>query len=121
MRICIDIDGVVADPGDPWRPYHEREPYPHAVEYVRKLRERGAVIVFQTARYMGRCEGNQARAHDKGYSELVGWLDKHGIPYDEVYLGKVSADYYLDDRAVPVRSANGNSDWEHVLRMVRSR
>jgi hypothetical protein len=27
------------------------------------------------------------------------WLDRHGIPYDEIHFGKPWADIYIDDNA----------------------
>ena len=31
---------------------------------------------------------------------VIDWLDKYGVPYDELHFGKPVADYYVDDKAV---------------------
>ena len=114
MRICFDVDGVLADPGDPWRPYHLRDPYPWVSEKLWGLSNQGHIIILQTARYMGKRDGNQSLAHAEGYVELIDWCYKHNIPHDEIYLGKASADLYVDDRGCRVESKKGMVDWEKI-------
>lgn len=115
QRLCFDVDGVLCDDRDQSIPYDERPPYPYAVEALRKLADAGFEIIVQTARHMMKYDGNQQRAHDYGFRDLVRWLKKHGIPFDEVYMGKASAHRYIDDRGYQVRSNRGNIDWEALL------
>lgn len=117
VRVCFDVDGVLAK-NDPRVPYREREPYSFVREQLTKLRDMGVTIVIQTARHMRKTGGNQASARDCGLAELVDWLDKHNLPYDEVYMGKASARLYADDRGVRVDSNNGVNDWNNLEREV---
>ncbi len=110
-RLCFDVDGVIADDRD-GKPYGDRVPYPHAVQYLRKLKAAGHEIVLATARYMIKRDGDQEAARGAGYWELLEWLDRYEVPYDEVYLGKPSADKYYDDKAGILRSIAGTIDWE---------
>lgn len=110
-RLCFDVDGVFCDHADPNLPYARRSPYPRAVEVARALKMAGHTLVFQTARYMNLYRGDQRAAGDAGRGELEDWLVRHGIPYHEIYLGKASADLYVDDRGCRVESDRGTVDW----------
>jgi hypothetical protein len=112
VRLCFDVDATVADPGDPPLPYADRAPYPYAVAALRRLKAAGHRLIYLTARYMERESGSQARATERGWLELRFWLDSHQIPWDEIYLGKPSADVYFDDRG---RQAAGEKSWQELL------
>lgn len=115
-RICFDVDGVIADhAGD--LPYVDRQPYPWVAQKIRDLKEAGHVIIFCTARYMRLFDGDQESAAHAGRYQLIRWLEKHGIPYDEIYLGKPSADLYVDDKAVRIESDLGKTAWD-VLKEI---
>jgi hypothetical protein len=110
LDICFDVDGVCAnDQG--YKPYADRQPYPWVPGLMRKLKEAGHRLKFQTARYMLKYDGDQRKASEAGGQELRWWLKCHDIPYDEVYLGKCSADVYVDDRGCRVESNAGSIDW----------
>ncbi len=118
VTVCFDVDEVLADPGDPWRDYRDRDPYPFAAEMVKRVWDSGCGVVFQTARYMARCGNDQQKAHEAGHAELCRWLDKHNIhrgSHDLVFTGKVSADIYADDRGCRVESARGIVHWRNSL------
>lgn len=108
LRVCFDVDGLLAVKKGV---YADREKIDVAVEVLRQLKSVGHTVIIQTARYMKLFDGDQVKAHEKGYHELVLWLNEHEIPWDEVYLGKASADFYLDDRGCRVNGSNGVKDW----------
>lgn len=112
VRVCFDVDGLIAD-DQGLLPYPDRKPYPWVPEAMRKMRASasGIRIIIQTARYMRQCAGVQKNAHHAGHFELVDWLDRWGIPHDEVYMGKCSADIYADDRGCRVNSNEGQDSW----------
>lgn len=115
LTLCFDVDGVLCDDSDPSVPYKERKPYKHALEAVRALNAGGHTIRIQTARYMQQCCGSQVDAIQLGHTELVQWLRRHEFPFDSVYLGKVSADLYIDDRGCHVDSNMGIIGWASEL------
>jgi hypothetical protein len=49
---------------------------------------------------MKTCEGNVGLVIARQGKVLLDWLDKHGIPYDEIHFGKPHADVYIDDNAL---------------------
>lgn len=113
--LCFDVDGVLCDDRNPTVAYRDRVPYPWVARKLRQLREAGWKIVLQTARYMVRCYGDQAKAHEMGYEELRSWCEEHQIPYDAIYFGKAASAAYFDDKACRLLSNNGESAWEHIL------
>lgn len=112
FRICFDIDGVLAmEDGD----YADRTPYEEALSLLKSLHASGHTLVYCTARYMKFYDGNQEAAIASGYFELKDWLEQHGFPQGEIYLGKPSADFYVDDHAALVRSIRGKRDWDRFF------
>lgn len=116
-RICLDVDGVLADDTS-GLPYGDRSPYPWAAALLGRLAAAGHELVYCTARYMSKCDGDQKRAHDLGHRELCEWLKRHDFPPGEVYLGKPAAEIYLDDRACRVESNRGIDSWDNLLRLL---
>jgi hypothetical protein len=90
MIYCFDIDGTLCTNtnGD----YELAEPFPAAVAAVNRLHEKGHVIQLYTAR--GSTTGIDWRALTE--RQLAAW----GVRYHELYLGKPTADVYIDDRAI---------------------
>lgn len=99
MRICIDIDGVIAQFKTDDQTYADVEPVPGAVEKLTALREAGHYLILHTARHMKTTESNTGRVVAKVGQITLEWLDRHGVPYDEIYFGKPWAQVYIDDNA----------------------
>jgi len=106
MRICIDLDGVVAELRKPGEQYADLAPVPGAVEKLKSLKAAGHYLILCTARHMKTCEGNVGLVVARQGRVTLDWLAKHGIPYDEMHFGKPHADIYLDDNAVRFNNWN---------------
>ncbi len=100
MRICIDIDGVIADFKNPGEAYSECKLIEGAKENIQQLFSNGHYIILFTARHMKTCNGNAALTVSKIGKITLDWLDKHKIPYNEIHFGKPWADVYIDDNAL---------------------
>jgi len=100
MRICIDLDGVVADFKKEGETYADVAIIRGAKEKIKALRKNGHYVILHTARHMKTCSGNTGLVMEKVGHTTLSWLKKHEIPYDEIYFGKPWADIYLDDNAV---------------------
>lgn len=95
--IMVDLDGVVCTEERTFdRPL--AAPIEGARAGLEKLRAAGNVIVIYTAR--GWAE----------YNVTKDWLDRHGMPYDAIHMGKPIAHVWIDDRALRFES------WEQTLR-----
>lgn len=97
MRICLDLDGVIAELKGPGQSYGEVSPVPGSVERLNELKRKGHYLIIQTARHMKTCEGNLGKVNARITRETLEWLDRHSVPYDEIYFGKPWAHIYIDD------------------------
>jgi hypothetical protein len=88
--LCFDLDGVLCT--NTFGDYESAEPFEWAIARVNALARAGHRIVILTARgfVTGLDWSDRTRAQ----------LDRWGVHYDEIILGKPSADVYIDDRAV---------------------
>ena len=85
--ISVDIDGVVArQTGGADFNFADFEPIPETIERVNKLYRKGYVIIYHTAR------------QPEFYQQTLAWLVKHGAWFHALRMGKLGADFYVDDR-----------------------
>ncbi|MEP6945615.1 MAG: hypothetical protein ABJA02_06830 [Acidobacteriota bacterium] len=106
-RVCVDLDGVLAE-YDGWKGMtHIGDPLPGARDFAVELGKVADLVVFTT-----RCSGERSeRGDDSGITpgqariHVIDWLEAHDIPYADVYIGpgKPFAHAYVDDRAVVCR------------------
>lgn len=99
MRICIDLDGVIAQLKNAGETYADVKPVAGAAEKIRTLKESGHHIIIFTARHMKTCAGNVGAVIARQGKTTLDWLELHEIPYDEIIFGKPWADVYIDDNA----------------------
>ena len=89
MKIyCFDIDGTICSntEGD----YLDAVPFYDRIEQINKLYNDGNKIIFYTAR--GSTTG-------KDWKNLtLQQLNKWNVKFHELYLGKPTADFYIDDK-----------------------
>ena len=88
------------------------------IEQVNKLHYLGYHVILFTARYGDREDGCLQRIYKRGYLELLDALDKHGVKYGEVWLGKPAGALYIDDKAARV-SGDTAKGWVQVWKEVR--
>ena len=100
MKIVLDLDGTICSLRKEWQDYADVVPNFQAVEKIQKLKEQGHYIIIQTARHMETCAGNLGKVNAKIAKKTLDWLEKHHIPYDEIFFGKPNGDVYLDDNAM---------------------
>ena len=108
MRICIDLDGVIAQLKKDGESYSDVAPVEGAVDKLNSLKSSGHYIILYTARHMKTCDANVGRVIARQGKVTLDWLKLHDVPYDEVYFGKPWADVYLDDNAMRFQS------WEAI-------
>ena len=110
MRICIDIDGVIADFKKSGEVYSDCKLIEGAKEKIQNLYSNGHYIILYTARHMKTCNGNSALTISKIGKITLDWLESNDIPYHEIYFGKPWADVYIDDNALRFISWSTISD-----------
>lgn len=100
MRLVVDIDGTLTHIKYPHESYAQLEPFPHIRAWLQEMKREGHTIVIYTSRRMKTHGGNVGKVLADTGPELMAWLAQHGIPCDELYLGKPFGDLILDDMAV---------------------
>src|ERR1700712_5794132 len=88
--ICFDLDGTLCS--NTFGDYESAEPFAWAIERVNDLAADGHNIIIFTAR------GTATGIDWSGVTRSQ--LERWGVSYDELRLGKPSADVFVDDRAV---------------------
>lgn len=90
---CFDIDGVIATivPGND---YSESGPRAEMIAHINALFDQGHRIILNTAR--GTMTGIDWS--DVTKKQLEAW----GLRYHELHFGKPAADYYIDDKMLPL-------------------
>lgn len=96
MTFVFDIDGTICTitNGD----YSLAEPLRDRIEYINKLYLEGNIIIFHTARGMGRSDNSQVFADRKFKKFTQKQLDNWGVKYHKLFMGKPSGDIYVDDK-----------------------
>ncbi len=100
-RLIMDLDGTITS-GESGN-YSDATPRADVVEKIREYKAQGFDIVISTARNMRTYEGNVGKINVHTLPVIIAWLDKHGIPYDEIIVGKPWCGYegfYVDDKSV---------------------
>lgn len=99
MRICVDIDGVICNLKKKNELYIDLQPVDGAIKKLQELKKNGHYIILFTARNMKTQNANIGRVVQNIGLQTLQWLEKHQVPYDEIYFGKPWADIYIDDNA----------------------
>ena len=100
--IVMDLDGTLTR-DDATRSYADREPNSAVVEKLREYRALGFQVAINTARNMRTHKQSIGKINAHTLPVIIEWLNRHDIPYDEIYVGKPWADaggFYVDDRAI---------------------
>jgi hypothetical protein len=90
MIYCFDIDGTLCTNTD--GNYIMAQPFRQIISQVNRLYEKGERIVLYTAR--GATTGIDWRELTKRQ------LEEWGVRYHELFMGKPTADVYIDDKAL---------------------
>lgn len=95
MRLCFDLDKTLCE-GE----YENAKLISGVKETLKSLKDDGHTIILYTARGMGTNAGNVGGAISKIGLLTLTHLAEWGLVFDEIYFGKPSADYYIDDKSI---------------------
>ena len=106
MTYVFDLDGTLCTlvSGN----YVDACPLVENIKRVNDLYNDGHTIIIYTARGMGRSSNNSQFANENFYNLTANQLEKWNIKYHELFLGKPSGDYYIDDKALKAEDFFGN-------------
>lgn len=95
----IDIDDTICKRLN-GSDYEASIPIMNRISQINKLYDDGNIIKYFTARGMGRYNDDVRLAKSKFYDITEIQLKAWGCKYHKLILGKPSADYYIDDKAI---------------------
>ena len=101
-RLIIDLDDTLTKNNKDLS-YNNKEPNFALITKLREYKAQGFEIIIQTARNMKTYQGVVGKINVHTLPVIIEWLNKHNVPYDEIYVGKPwcgTEGFYVDDRAV---------------------
>jgi len=101
MKIyCFDLDETLCHNFE--KDYLNSTPIVDMIDKVNYLYEQGNTIKIFTARGMGKFSGDVDKVNDAYYDLTKIQLEKWGVKYHELHLGKQSFDYFIDDKNLTI-------------------
>jgi capsule biosynthesis phosphatase len=100
-RLIIDLDETItlsAHDG-----YENAVPNLALIARLRDYQARGFEIVISTSRSVRTFDGNIGKINAHTLPVIVTWLEKHGVPFDEIHVGKPWCGlegFYVDDKSI---------------------
>ena len=93
---AFDIDGVICETqnGD----YKNSVPNKKSIKKINALHAEGNKIIIFTARYMGKNNESIDLAYNEGYEFTKKQLDRWGVKYHTLKMGKPTYDIIIDDK-----------------------
>ena len=100
-NLVIDVDKTLTL-GDV-KDYRLVKPNKNVVRKLKEYQSNGFKIILFSARNMRSYKNNIGEINANTLPILIEWLDKHKIPYDEIFMGKPwcgENGFYVDDKAI---------------------
>tara|TARA_Y100000385_G_C12653397_1_gene450505 strand:- start:63 stop:455 length:393 start_codon:yes stop_codon:yes gene_type:complete len=118
-KLIVDLDHTLSITinGD----YVNSKPISPMIETLVKYKELGFEIVINSSRNMRTYGNNVGKINVHTLPNIVEWLNKHEIPYDEVYIGKPWCGFegfYIDDKSIRP-SEFLNSSYDEIEELLR--
>ena len=101
-KIIIDLDNTLTK-DDSLSSYKDKKPKIEVVNKLKSYKSLGFTITIFSARNMKTFEGNIGIINVKTLPEIIEWLEKNDIPFDQVLVGKPwcgEGGFYVDDKAI---------------------
>ena len=100
-RLIVDLDNTISYTikGD----YVNSKPIEQTINMLRKYHDEGWDIVINSSRNMRTYDANVGKINIYTLPNIISWLNKYNVPYDEIIVGKPWCGYdgfYIDDKAI---------------------
>ena len=90
--------------------YRSCEPYLEMIDIVNNCYENGCKIIIYTSRGMTCFKGNINDIYSNLYELTVNQLNKWGVKYHQLIMGKAHYDILIDDKCVNSENINSTND-----------
>jgi len=103
--IAFDLDDVICYRPNGYehlgpRKYDYCQPNLEVIDLINDLYEEGSKIVIYTARGMSQFNGNVPLIYSELYTKTINQLNAWGLKYDQLVMGKIHYDVFVDDKAL---------------------
>lgn len=118
-RLIFDLDDTICSTVN--QDYANSIPNKNLIAKLREYKENGFEIIINTSRNMRTFEGNEGKINKHTLPIIISWLEKHDIPYDEIYVGKPWCGFegfYIDDKSIRPNEFTELS-YEQILELTR--
>ena len=95
-KFCFDLDGIICSTKN--NNYKMSKTKKNVIKVINKLSEKNYIMIY-TSRFMGRNKDNVNLAKKMGYKFTLNQLNKWGLKFDKLLLGKPSYDIFIDDKS----------------------
>ena len=100
-RLIVDLDDTISitSNGD----YINSAPIVEMIKKLKEYKNEGFEIVINSSRNMRTYETNLGKINIYTLPNIIDWLRKYDVPYDEVYVGKPWCGFdgfYIDDKSI---------------------
>jgi capsule biosynthesis phosphatase len=100
-RLIVDLDDTISttENGD----YLNSKPVFGLIEKLKEYKTNGFEIIIQSSRNMRTYESNIGKINIHTLPNIIDWLKKHEVPFDELYIGKPWCGFegfYIDDKSI---------------------
>ena len=101
LSYIVDIDGTICQhPKGNRNKYRDAVPLRERIAEINDLYIKGHTIIYFTARGMGRHNNDRQKAYDEFYDFTLKQLCSWGCMFNDLWLGKPSGDFYIDDKGI---------------------
>jgi len=119
-RLIVDLDDTISvtENGD----YKNSMPVLPVIEKLKEYKHNGFEIVIYSSRNMRTYETNVGKINIFTLPNIIEWLQKNKVPFDEVYVGKPWCGFegfYIDDKAIRP-SEFISKKYEEIVSMLKS-
>lgn len=100
--LLIDLDGTLTIDEENVD-YIDKKPNFALIQTLKDYKKQGFKINIFTSRNMRTFDGELEEIKNYTLPTIISWLKKHGVPYDEIIIGKPWCGYdgfYVDDKAI---------------------
>jgi capsule biosynthesis phosphatase len=100
-KLIVDLDDTLSITVD--GDYVNSKPVLPMIQTLVKYKAQGFEIVINSSRNMRTYGNNIGKINAHTLPNIVEWLNKHKVPYDEVYIGKPWCGFdgfYIDDKSI---------------------
>lgn len=100
-RLIVDLDDTISITIN--SDYVNSKPVIPVIRMLRKYKSDGFEIIIHSSRNMRTYEANVGKINIYTLPNIINWLNKHGVPFDEIIVGKPWCGFegfYIDDKSV---------------------